>query len=281
MLLGIILVLIGTSAYNGSVVLLALAARSRRERGGAGLIVGVARRSHGAGGMALTGVGWVSELFALTRLPLTVDKIVMTAGFALLLALAHWGLRERVRRAEILGVLAIATGIAAVSVLPPARGEAPPSLPRWLVMIAILVPGILVPQLLHRRHERPRPLLNAVAAGLAYALGGLFTKGIADELPAPGLVALALLTAGALTVSLLGFMNELPALQRGRTAAVVPVIAALQTLVPIAFAPVFFAETWPPGLLAHLLVAAAIALTLAGVIILSRVPAEILSEASV
>lgn len=279
MLLGVVLALVAAVGYNSSPILLALAARSRREHAGPMLVKSVAQRGPGMLGIGLSTAAWLCEVLALTRISLTLDKIVMTAGFALLLGLSAWGLREPVGRREIAGAILIGAGIAAVGLMPPERGGSVPTLPQWLLMVGILSPVFLVPSAFRLLGRRLPPISNASAAGLAYALAGLFNAGLAALLTTRDSDALLLLLGGAVAASLFGFMDELHALQEGHAARMVPVIAALQTIVPILFAPFFFSETWPAAVAARVVIAGGILLSLIGVVILSGAAAHLLREA--
>ena len=112
------------------------------------------------------------------------------------------------------------------------------------------------------------PNLGAVSAGIAYALGGVFSKGAAEALSAEQVLALGLLILGILLVTLLGFAVELDALEHGRASVVASIVLALHTIVPIACAPFVFDEAWPTGPLLQSLLAAGILLTLLGTLVL-------------
>lgn len=285
MLIGIALILLATLAYNGSTILLAAAARSRDEQFGPALLAGVLSRLRGSAGVALTLLGWLLELIALTRLSLTVDKIVMTAGFALLLVLAAWGLKEPVGWRQILGASAIGVGIIAIALMAPGNHDVRPSPTGWLVLLALLGPGMLLPSLLRgrvlRRRARVRvgvgPMICAVGAGLGYALSGMLTKGLAEALPARRPLALGLLLLGVGLAGMLAWMNELAALQQGQATAVVPIVAALQTVVPIVLAPFFFGEIWPATTMMRLVVIGGVVCDVVGVLILARSAADVVA----
>lgn len=277
MLLGVIFVLVATAAQNGSVVLLAVAARERPERSGPRLLVAVSRRLPGLAGMALNTGGWVLELLALRRISLTLDRILMTAGFAMLLWLANRELHEPVDRQEILGVAAIAVGIVAVALMPIGRGNAPITLTRWGLMAAIFAPVIVAPFAVQWTRRQPPSLLGAGASGMSYALTGIVTKVMADFLGSNAFVSFALLLLVIGVIDTVGFMDELIALQGGAATVVVPVISALRIIVPVALAPLFFAETWPTVPLQQAVVVGGILCNLIGVVILTQASAHLVA----
>lgn len=282
MYLGLLLVLVATLAYNGSAILLAMAARNRGDDHGAGLLTTSLREMSGAVGLGLTLAGWGLELWALTRVSVTVDKLGLTIGFPILLGLAAWRLHERIGWREILGLLAIGAGMLVIALLPMHRSGVNPSLGRWVLLTMLLLPGVLISltfRSLPTASNRQRiAMIKAIGAGLGYSLSGLLTKGIADQLHhGPYLwSAVLLLSAGA--AGTLGFVCELEALQAGRASAVVPIIAALQTIVPILLAPLFFHEPWPIGSLHQIVFGACLCLNVAGVMVLSRVTSRIEGE---
>src|SRR5579875_609909 len=128
MVLGVILILLSSAAQNGSAVLLAVAARSNSDRTGPSLIADVARRWQGFAGMALNTLGWLLELTALTYITLTLDRIIVTAGFGLVIALSHWFLKEPVGWRKLAGASLIAVGIVAVGVMPVGHSDVSPTI---------------------------------------------------------------------------------------------------------------------------------------------------------
>lgn len=275
MVLGVILILLSSAAQNGSAVLLAVAARSNSDRTGPSLIVDVARRWQGIVGMGLNTLGWILELAALTYITLTLDRIIVTAGFGLVIALSHWFLKEPVGWHELAGATLIAIGIIAVGVMPVGRSNASPSIIGWIVIVGVLLPTIFAPSLMRLLRIKPAALICAAAAGFAYALTGMFTKGLSDLLSFKDIPSLIGLLIGVGIVDTVGFADELFALKQERASAAVPMIAALREIVPIIMAPFFFAESWPPILWKQLIMGFGILLNVVGVIILSRSPANI------
>ena len=266
-MIGILLILASTTAYNGSAVL--LAAEVRRATGGSALLLAVSRRAPGAFAVFLNVVGWSLEVAALTLIPLTLARILNAAGLALLLGLARWVLQEPVGHREALAVVLVALGLAAVSLAPPLPSGPPPSLWEWALLFAILGPGIALPYVLRALRWSVGPVLGATAAGLAYALSGILNKGFAEAVHAARIPVLLPLATCIVTLGISGFVVELDALKRGRASVVVPIVLVIHTVVPIACAPFFFDEAWPAGPLRRALLGGGILLTLMGSILLS------------
>ncbi len=272
MALGIVLILVSTFAYNGSVVL--LAAEARRQPQGANLIVGVSRRTFGMLAILLNVVGGALEIVALALISLTLARVLSVAGLAVLLATTRLALKEPLGPRVFLGVGLVATGITAVSFSPLSFGGAPPTPGEWTLVIAILGSASLVPYALRVLHRPVGSNLGAVSSGLAYALSGVFGKGAAGFLSLEQVLPLGLLVGGMLLVTILGFGTELHALKHGSASVVGSIVLALHTVVPIACAPFVFGEAWPAGLLPQVLLGAGILLTLMGTLVLPNSPNE-------
>ena len=269
-MIGVILVLASTLAYNGSAVL--LAAEARRQEEGKVLFVAVGKRLRGASAIALNLVGWVLEVSALTLVPLTLARILNTAGLAFLLGLTRLTLKETLGRREVLGVAFVGLGIIAVGFAPPHRGSYNPGVLEWILLFAVLGPGILLPVVLKLLSRSVGPLLGATAGGLAYALSGILNKEVADVFRSAGIVSIVLIVGVIAGLGFWGFVVELDALKSGRASVVVPIVMALHTVVPIVVAPLLFGEVWPAGLFLRLLLGGGIALTIIGTVVLSSSP---------
>ena len=269
-MLGVILILASTLAYNGSAVL--LAAEARRQQEGKVLFVAVGKRFRGASAILLNLVGWALEISALTLLPLTLARILNAAGLAFLLGLTRWTLKEPLGRREILGVAFVGLGIVAVGLAPPHRGAYNPGLWEWILLFAVLGPGILLP-IVPKLLRRPvGPLLGATAGGLAYALSGILNKEVADVFRSAGVLSIVLVVGVIAGLGFWGFIVELDALKGGSASVVVPIVMALHTIVPIIVAPLLFGEVWPASLLLRLLLGGGIFLTILGTVVLSSSP---------
>ena len=268
MIEGVVLILASTAAHNGSAVLLAVAAR--RVSGTSSLLMGAIQRTPGLFAISLGGLGWLLEVAALTFIPLTLARIINVAGLGLLLGLTRWTLKEPLGYKEFLGVSLIALGVAAASLAPPHLGDISPGPAQWALLLLILGSGSLVPYALKALHRPVGAALGGTAAGLAYALSGVLSKGVADAVQSIEILPLLLLTTGALVVSLLSFSTELEALRTGYASVVIPVILAIHTVVPIACAPLLFGEAWPAGLLPRVLLGSGIFFALLGTVVLSR-----------
>jgi drug/metabolite transporter (DMT)-like permease len=276
LLLGILLILASTAAYNSSAIPLAVAAREHS--GTSPLLLGVSRRLSGLFAISLSILGWVLEIAALTLIPLTLARILNVAGLAILLCLTRWILKEPLGGREILGVILVVLGVTAASVAPPHLDSAPPSLEQWVLLLLVLGSGSLLPYLVRALRRPVGAALWATAAGLAYALSGVLNKGIADAVYSGSILPLVLLTVGVAMVGLLGFSTELSGFREGYVSVVVPIVLALHTVVPIICAPLLFGESWPEGLLLRALLGVGIFFALLGTLVLSSSSNHVLAK---
>ncbi|HET9014214.1 MAG TPA: hypothetical protein VFN57_01365 [Thermomicrobiaceae bacterium] len=278
MVLGIIFALLAAAAQNGSIVFLARSARAHRDEDAPRLLLHVSENLAGFAGMAMNTGGWVLELLALRRISLTLDRILMTAGFALLLWLAHRELHERLNGKELVGAGLIGLGIAAVALVPVGHGQASVKVSHWVVFSAVVAPVILAPYAMQRLHRRPPSMLGSAASGLGYALTGIVTKVMAGLIGHGSWLIFVALLAGVGLMDTVSFTDELTALQQGAATLVVPVIAALRIMVPIAPAPFFFAETWPSDPLQLGILVSGLVANLVGVVVLTTASAGFVAE---
>jgi len=228
----------------------------------------VSRRASGLFAILLNVVGGILEIVALALIPLTLARLLSVAGLGILLVLTRRILKEPLGPRVFVGVGLIAVGIAAASLAPPSLDTTPPTLGEWTLVIAVLGPATLLPYALRFLRRSVAPTLGAVCAGLAYALGGVFSKGAAEVISPDQVLPLGLLIGGMLLVTFLGFAVELDALEHGRASIVGPIVQALHTVVPIACAPFVFDEAWPAGLIPQALLATGIFFTLLGTFVL-------------
>jgi uncharacterized membrane protein len=274
--LGVLLILASTLAYNGSAVLLARAAR--QEPGDLNWLLAIGSHASGLYGIASNLLGWVLEIAALTMLPLTLARVLNVAGLGVLLWLARWFLKESPGRREILGTVLIAIGIVAASSASPQPGNIYPGLGEWALLFAFLMPGASLPYMLRALRLRAGPILGATAAGLAYALTGILNKGATYTLVPLHLLPLALFIVCIAVIGLLGFSTEIMALREGQASVVVPIVLTLHTVVPIVCAPFLFGEVWPASSLLRVLLGGGILLAVAGSVMLCSSSGNLLAE---
>lgn len=119
MMLGILIMLVASAAYNSAPIALRAATRSLPDHSAPALLRAVLMSRVGVIGLALSLGGWGLEVVALTFLPLTLARCLLASGLVLMLALAWRELHEAIKWQAVLGVLAIVIGIAAVGAASP------------------------------------------------------------------------------------------------------------------------------------------------------------------
>lgn len=275
-MIGVVLILASTFAYNGSAVFLSVA--MRRKPKGSDQLVALGQSRSGVYGVASNLLGWVLEVFALTMLPLTLARILNVSGLAFLLGLTRLVLKERIGRREIFGTLLIAVGIVTASFESPHFSNVQPSFGQWTVLFAIMLPGIAFPYVLRIFRKKARAIPAATSAGLAYAFTGILNKGAAHALDPFAFSSLAIFTACIAVIGVVGFYTELTALGSGSASVVVPIVLALHTVVPVICAPVLFGEVWPASILLRVLLGGGIMLATGGIVVLAGSSSGILSR---
>jgi uncharacterized membrane protein len=212
-------------------------------------------------GLVLQIAGFALYLAALSVAPLSIVHTAMNGGIALFVLLAVFGLGERVRPAEWLGVSVITVSLIVLSIslsaAPSASGVAHGIVPFSLALLLLSVLAVVI-------DPAPRRAIGlSVASGLLLGLGSVYAKGLAD---APSLLEAVKSAYLPLTVvaNLAGFMLMQGAFQAGRGVVVMPLFSALSNLVPIIGGLVVFDESLPSHGAAAVLRPLAFALAIAG-----------------
>ena len=232
---------------NLAVVLTAIAAR-REPKGDAlrlTLLTRLLRRRLWWLAVGLDFTGVVLKTAALLVAPLTVVAPSMTLGLFVLVVFAALWLGERPKPTGVFGIALIAGGVTLVALHAPEREVTIAGPIPWAISVGVLLGGAVVVYLLSGWGKRVDPRLIAVSVGFAWALNGLLAKLIADSIDVGRWFLLSVAIVSAIAVGTLGYLAKTSALQSGRAAMVESIVAVVNTLVPVALAPVLFAEAWP------------------------------------
>jgi drug/metabolite transporter (DMT)-like permease len=243
MIAGIAVALAAACCYELAYVVQALEAR----RAGTGerieptLLARLLRRPRWVAGTALSGVGALLHVWALTLAPLTIVQPTLALGLVLLLVLSATVLHEPVGARERLGVALIVAGVvlAALTAAPEVGKAGDPA------AVAALVALLAVPTLLpFALRDLADARLRVLAAAAGDALAVVALKLVADA-AAGGRWPLAVVyAAGAGLAGLLALTAEMSALQRVVATRVAPVVLAGQVLVPALAGWLVFGEQW-------------------------------------
>jgi drug/metabolite transporter (DMT)-like permease len=273
---GLLLVAGAALCYNLGVVLQAVEIRRAPSLAALDprIFVRLVRAPRWLVGAGLNLLGWVLQAWAVTLLPLSVVQPGLAVGFVFLFALSHFVLGEPVGAREWTSGAILVGGILLVASAAPPPGPPAGDARAWALAGAPLAAAMLAPYAWRALGRGPRWVSLGISTGAAYALTGIGTA-LGARLLVEDRLPLALATGAVIAaVGALGFLSETSALRSGRATAVLPLLTAIDTIVPVAVAPALFHEAWgsPHGGLAFgggLLLAAA---GIAGLTTSSRLP---------
>jgi drug/metabolite transporter (DMT)-like permease len=245
----LIFVLITSAAVcaNLGVVLTALEARRQPSDQSlrVGLLLSLLRRPLWRLAAALDLAGWALKTAALLVAPLTIVAPAMALGLFVLVVFSAIVLKEKPRIATLTGIALLAGGVALVAMHAPPREVTIAGVVPWVICAGLLLAGALWVFAARARGIAVDVRLMAVSCGCAWALNGILSKLMADSLDTSrwGLLGLAL--ASAFAVGGVGYLSKTSALQLGEATTVESIVGVVNTLVPVALAPVLFGEEWP------------------------------------
>ena len=217
--------------------------------------------------------------YALTAAPISVVQPIMASGVALLAYLAVKNLGEQPRRIDlvaigmsILGVILI--GVSLAEGLPKDVKHSPGSL--WIFTAVLVVVAIIVPLVAARGSNARIAAAMGISVGIMYGASAVFAKLMLEDWSSrwshQGMLALfssIFLIAWAVTL-VPAFILLQAALQKGMAIVVVPLMASLSQLVPIAMGMVALHEKFPRSIALSIVRIVAFALILVATVILSR-----------
>ena len=269
-----------SAAYNVAIALQALEAREVPEEHGLrpSLLVRLLRRPRWLAGIGVDFVGWLMQAVALLLAPLTLVQPYLAAGLLLLLLIGSRYLHEPVARREVLSVVAIAVGVAVLTLAAPERSNDDAGPTMLAIVLGSLGLLVLAPFLLGRA-RRIGGLPVAISAGLAYSWSGLSTKLLSDAVNAGDWLGIVGWAAATALVAIIGTVAEMTALQSRGVTEVAPLVCVTQLLVPTLLAPVLVNEVWSATPLGGLVLLAGLLLVAVGSALLasSRVVAALTS----
>ncbi len=272
--LGLLAAISASGMYYGGMAVQALEARSepvgRAGRAGrSSLLLRLVRRPRWLLGTGLTVLGVPLQALALLLAPLSIVQPALVVGLVLLLAVGQRVLHERVTRRSAGAALAVMLGVAVLAVVSPAgdpKGGVSLGGAAALVALGLLA---LTPYLPSGVLRGSRGLMP-IGAGLAYAWAAIAVKLATDHLNGGRWVAALAWGLAAGAAAVLATSSEMSSLQRRPATRVAPVLAAIETLVPVLLAPLVVHEHWSRGPLGGGVVLGALVLVVGGAVLLSR-----------
>jgi hypothetical protein len=274
LLLGILAAAAASTCYSLGIAVQALDARQAdsEHQLRLSLLGHLFRQARWLAGTGLTTLGWPLQIGALLLAPFVVVQPTLAAGLLVLLAVGERVLGERPGRREVLAVCAIIAGVAGVAAVAPDRSTAHRGATTLVVVLAGLGVAALLPYLL-RLFRRQAPLVTMLSAGLAFAWSAIATKFVADAASKGhwfAALAWAISTgiaSGAAVISEMSSLQIRPAIQ------VAPVVAVVQTLVPVALAPLLLHENYFHDPVHAVLLLLSLGVLLTGAALLASSPA--------
>jgi drug/metabolite transporter (DMT)-like permease len=259
--------------FNGAVVLYAIESRTVSAEHGLrlSLVTRLARRPRWVAALALDALGWPFQLLALSLAPITVVQPTLAVGLLLLVAVGSRRLGERVGAREVLAVLGVVAGVAGLALAAPPHTDRAPDPVAFAVVLAALVAASCAPYAMRR--ARVGATVMILAAGSAFTATALASKVLTDRLADGDWAVAAALAVGTALVAALGLLSETSALQRYEATRVSPAVFVIQTVAPVAAAPILIGERWggTPGGGAVLIASLAITCAAGALLAQSRV----------
>ena len=264
MILGVVLALVTTLAFNAGFVLekgALTALPPLNARLPFTLVRMLITTPRWLAGFTLIMTGLACQLFTLTRIPLTVAQPVFASGIVFLLLLTMTILGERLTSHEWTGLAGITAGVICVVTSLDSRTDVVGTGGHVLRVLLVAIPSTaagLAVFVAASRSGRPggrgRPAGDATygaAAGLVYGVAGMITKGLSASIDFDGPVAIV--TSALVSpylyllapVTVAGFLVFQTALQRGRASIVAPVSSVISTLYTVVAGTLMFGERLP------------------------------------
>ena len=258
------------ACFDGATAFQAIEARQLKDHTmRPSLIARLARRPRWLAATTLAMAGWPLQLLALSLAPITLVQPTLALGIVLLLALGSKLLGERVGRAQVAAVVAIAVGVAGIALSAPPNSDEYTTGPKLWIVLGILMALAALPYLAGRSHRRVGGLL-VIGAGSAFAASAFISKLLVDELSTGHIGRAIAWGAAAATAAGLGLLGEMSGLQRREAARVAPPIFVIETVVPVLCAPFLTGEDWTDTPLGGGVIVASLVLVAAGGAALGR-----------
>jgi hypothetical protein len=271
--LGALAAFAAASLFNLGLVVQALEAREApaATRLRPSLLLRLVRRPRWLAGTALAAAGWPFQLAALALAPLVLVQPALALGLVVLLVAGARLLGEPVAARDVLAVLVILGGVAALTAVAPAAGAATPGAAALGLTLAGLGAVCLLPYALSLAGRAP-PVGMMLSAGAGYATTALTSVLVERALSRGALLAAFGWAAATLAIDALALTSEMSALGRAPAVQVGSTVLVVQTVVPVGLGALLLGE-WPRDVPAGLALAGAVALILAGAVALVRSPA--------
>jgi drug/metabolite transporter (DMT)-like permease len=265
LLLGVLAAAIASSLFNGGIAVQALDARDAPLDAHLrpSLLVRLARRPRWLAGTALTVLGWPFQVGAFALAPVALVQPALAVGVLVLLVAGKRLLHEPIERRDVLAVAGILAGVAGLALVVPGQHDAQAHGAALALALGGLAAASAVPYVLALARAELAEV-TMLAAGLGYSGGAIASALVERALSGGHLVHAALWGGATLAFDAVAMLSEMSALGRRPAVQVAPAVLVVQTVVPVALAPLVFHERLPGGVDGAILVACLALVVVAG-----------------
>jgi drug/metabolite transporter (DMT)-like permease len=220
------------------------------------------------GGLGVQTAGWVCYVVAVSRAPVSMVAVMGQGGIALFVVASVLILGERASSREWAGIGAIVFGILMLTLsLGGGEGEGAFEPATLLTFTVLLTLAGLAPMAVARMNASG--MAPAILSGVAFGLGGLFTKAMTQAFSAgdASAIAVRIISSPYLYATLVADIGGMVLLQNSfhsaRAIIAMPLSGAVSNIVPIIGGIIVFGERLPTGSMQAAMRIGAFALTIA------------------
>jgi drug/metabolite transporter (DMT)-like permease len=273
LLIGILLAVAASTLYSLGIAVQALDAREVHSEHALrlSLIGQLLQKTRWLAGTGMTILGWPLQIAALRLAPLVVVQPALAAGLLVLLAAGRRILGERVGMRERLAVVAIVLGVVVIALAAPERSTVQAGTTTLVVTLGVLGAFAAMPYVM-RALNRQFADATMIGAGAGYAWSGIATKLLSDAAGTGRWLTTLGWAIGAGIASGVAVVSEMSTLQQRAAIQVAPVVFVVQTLVPVALAPILFNENFLASAATAVPMVLGLGVLLGGAVVLARSP---------
>jgi drug/metabolite transporter (DMT)-like permease len=248
MIAGVLVALMSAAAYAFGVTLQSLEARETPgdEALKLSLLTDLLHRKRWLGGTACVMAGWALQAAALLLAPLSVVQPALAASVVVLLIIGMRMHDESIGAPEVIGAVAIMTGVIGLAAVSPNQSESHAAPVTLAIGMSILGLVALVPFAICQGGKR-WSFLVAIGAGIAYAWTGFSTKFLTDGFSKGHIIVAFIWLAATAGAAGVGLLSEMTALQTRSAIRVFPIVLVVQIVVAVLLAPLLAGEQWHPS----------------------------------
>lgn len=202
------------------------------------------------GGLGVQTLGYALYVIAIAGAPISMIAVMMQGGIALFVVFSAVFLGERAKPMEWAGIGAIVLGMILLSLsLGIGAPQSASKTPVLIELCAVLI--VLGAAPFTRRRLAEGGAAQAIASGIAFGMGSLFTKAMTESFIAASSVPITLRIVAnpwvyaTIVVNVAGIVMLQNSFHQARAIITMPLSSALSNLVPIAGGTLAFGESLP------------------------------------